>query len=241
MQTFAVLAQPAAAQPAYTVTELGVLDPTIPAAYPSAINASGLTVGHSSVRIEVRTPGQWINVWHAFSQGDAAIQDLGTFPNPVAPNGDITPNWSIAYGVNSAGEAVGYSTDNGHSSRAVLFADQDGDGEPEVTTLIADSTGSASAINDARRVVGNFTPLGSGNSHAFYLDLDTPGAGPVDIHTSACPNPGEMFSSARTVNARAMSPARARASPWPKGASSARAATPAFRFRGRNGRSFPPH
>ena len=83
---------------------------------------------------------------------------------------------SYAYGINDAGQVVGYSdTDNGQTH--AFITGPDGVGMTDLGTLGGDYS-TAYGINDAGQVVGESTTA-NGHSHAFITGPD--GVGMTDL------------------------------------------------------------
>ena len=135
----------AAADPLYTVRDLGLL-PGATSAAATAINDAGVVVGSSAA-----AGGS-----HVF-RFDETLQDLGQFPDA-----SITS----AAAINSAGQIAGYAStgNNPPGPRAFVY-----DGAfHDLGTLNAQSA-KAAGINDAGHVVGTLT-FADSTQHAFYDD-----------------------------------------------------------------------
>jgi probable HAF family extracellular repeat protein len=142
------------AQPKYTITDLGTLGGA--ASYAYGINNRGQVTGYSDT-----TNG----LQHAFLYSSGMITDLGELPPCVGGTG-ITCEGSQGYGVNNAGQVVGfsYTTPNFH---AFLYS---GGTMTDLGTLGRDSF--AYGINDSGQVTGYAYDSGGG-PHAFLYNNGT--------------------------------------------------------------------
>lgn len=123
-----------------------------------ALNASGHAVGWSET---AQSSTGLLVTPHAFLYADGVRHDLGVLPGKAV---------SVAYGINDAGQIVGYSGSGiAAGSRAFLY--QNGT-MTELGTLSAgaNATSSALGINNQGQIVG-YASTDGGNNHAFlYTD-----------------------------------------------------------------------
>ncbi|AHF89563.1 hypothetical protein OPIT5_04255 [Opitutaceae bacterium TAV5] len=146
-----------------------------------AINASDHAVGWSET-VPPPAAGQ-LGAPHAILYANGTLHDLGVLTGKTV---------SVAYGINDAGQVVGYSgTGIGAGERAFVY--QNGV-MTELGTLSADANATSSAhdINNQGQIVGHASTSG-GNTHAF---LYTDGA-MQDLGTLS--NQGDSF--AHAINA----------------------------------------
>lgn len=144
-----------AAPPEYVVKDLGTLaGPATkfePGSFAAAVSPSGVVVGHSVTNLETRD-------FHAFRSYDpfaAAMADLGVLP---------TDKHSMAFAVNSAGDAVGVSYALGEIS-------PHGARWPAGGGIVSLGNVEARDINDAGQIVGSQALAGApGSTHAVRLD-----------------------------------------------------------------------
>src|SRR5216683_7797292 len=145
------MAQPAAAQPQYTIPDLGTL-PTFNSSDAGGTNASGQVAGWSS------TPG---GIDHAFVWSNGTgMQDLGT----------LTFNSSAAIGINALGQAAGEVYSSGSGPFHAFFWTIDA-GLTDIHNSSSFSSSEAMGINAAGQIVGrlsNPTVL----DHAFLWSSD---------------------------------------------------------------------
>jgi probable HAF family extracellular repeat protein len=160
-----------AAQPLYSVTDLGVL-PTFTASDGNGINASGQVAGSST-----RTGVEHGSVWTS-----GTLQDVGTLSGFGS---------SAAVGVNAAGQASG-EVYNNTTSHAFVWTS----GSPVLdihdTTTGFTSSEALGTINTAGQIVGQLTRA-DGMTHPF---LWTGGPGMMDLG----PMPGLTYGAAYGVN-----------------------------------------
>ncbi|WP_428559008.1 MAG: hypothetical protein ACP59X_13155 [Solidesulfovibrio sp. DCME] len=99
---------------------------------------------------------------HAFLYSGSIMQDIGTLPFPYTSG-------SYAYGINSSGQAVGYSYSSGGTIRTRAFLYSDG-AMQDLGVLAGGDNSTAAAINRYGHVAGSST-IASGYTHAFlYSD-----------------------------------------------------------------------
>jgi len=139
-----------------TITDLGGLgDPNYvdPNSSASDINDSGQVVGFSAISAYY---------YHAFLYTDGTMFDLGAV-------GLLAGHESLAYGINSSGEVVGYYGDNLNANiGAFLYS---GGAVQDIGSFGGDRTW-AFGINDSGQVVG-FSQTADERAHAFLYENGT--------------------------------------------------------------------
>jgi probable HAF family extracellular repeat protein len=124
-----------AGQPGYTVVDLGTLGGASSDAY--GLNENGDVVGQAQTGTA--------SSYHAFIYRDGMMRDLGTLPGG---------HFSVAYAIDSAGQAVGYSTSGSTAQRAVLFAGGTIAALAPLDPAFAGNDSAALAIDDTGRIIG---------------------------------------------------------------------------------------
>jgi len=127
------------------------------------------------------------------------VEHIESYAYITGPNGvgitkldSLGGSKSIAFDLNNAGQAVGYSYLSGDTTHHAFISEPNGVGVTDLGTL-GGSTSMAFGINDSGQVVG-WADIASGNvHHAFITGIN--GAGMIDLGTL-----GGDFSEARAIN-----------------------------------------
>jgi probable HAF family extracellular repeat protein len=147
-----VLASPAAASPAYTVTNLGGLGTQYGTTVAYGLNDAGVAVGYSIPDTGFFQGFRWVT---------GTISNLGHLANPANP---FTSNFSIAEAVNLAGQAVGWSTFTVNGLDYQHAVQWDGALVRDLGAPAPFLSSAATAINRAGAVVGTLTKAAGGAS-----------------------------------------------------------------------------
>ena len=148
-----------------------------------AINSSGVIAGGSTL-----APGGW---FHAAAFPGGVRTDLHDLGGATDPNDN---RWSLANGINDAGQVVGASvTADGNATKAILW---DNTLDPTVLPTLGGASAEANGINNAGQVVGNSYLDGDAVHHAARWTLSGQPIGIDDLGTL-----GGANSSASAINA----------------------------------------